>query len=106
MSNEYPEDNLVEQAARDVLEELGWQVAYAWTKETFGEDGLLGRDNKSKVILKRFLLQALEQLNPNLPNVAYQHAIDQISQFESSGYCIDSSTRCEKQCTKTASMFY
>ena len=80
MSYEYSEDNLVEQAAQDVLEELGWQVEYAWTKETFGENGLLGREDKSEVILKRYLLQALKRLNPNLPNVAYQHAIDQISE--------------------------
>jgi type I restriction enzyme R subunit len=80
MSYEYSEDNLVEAAAQDVLEELGWQVETAWTKETFGEDGLLGREDKSEVILKRYLLQALKKLNPNLPNVAYQHAIDQINQ--------------------------
>ncbi len=80
MSNEYSEDNLVEAAAQQALEDLGWQVEYAWTKETFGESGLLGRDNKSEVILKRYLLEALKQLNPNLPNVAYQNAIDQISQ--------------------------
>jgi type I restriction enzyme R subunit len=80
MSYEYSEDNLVEAAAQDVLEELGWQVKTAWTKETFGEDGLLGREDKSEVILKRYLLQALKELNPNLPNVAYQHAIDQINQ--------------------------
>ena len=80
MSYEYSEDNLVEQATQDVLEELGWQVEYAWTKETFGEDGLLGREDKSEVILKRYLLEALKLLNPNLPNVAYQHAIDQIIQ--------------------------
>ena len=80
MSYEYSEDNLVEAASQDVLEELGWQVETAWTKETFGEDGLLGREDKSEVILKRYLLQALKQLNPNLPNVAYWHAIDQISQ--------------------------
>jgi type I restriction enzyme R subunit len=43
MSYEYSEDGLVEQATQDVLEELGWQVTYAWTKETFGADGLLGR---------------------------------------------------------------
>ena len=70
MSYEYSEDNLVEQAAQDVLEELGWQVETSWTKETFGEEGLLGREDKSEVILKRYLLQALKQLNPNLPNVA------------------------------------
>lgn len=80
MSYEYSEDNLVEAAAQEALEDLGWQVEYAWTKETFGEEGLLGRDNKSEVVLKRYLLQALEQLNPNLPNIAYQHAIDQINQ--------------------------
>ena len=80
MSNEYSENNLVEQATHDVLEELGWQVNTAWTKESFGEGGLLGREDKSEVILKRYLLQALQQLNPDLPNVAYQHAIDQISQ--------------------------
>lgn len=80
MSYEYSEDNLVEAAAQDVLEELGWQVKTAWTKETFGEDGLLGREDKSEVILKRYLFEALKQLNPNLPNVAYQHAIDQINE--------------------------
>jgi len=80
MSYEYSEDNLVEAAAQQALEDLGWQVEYAWTKETFGENGLLGRENKSEVILKRYLLQALEKYNPGLPTVAYQHAIDQISQ--------------------------
>lgn len=80
MSNEYSEDNLVEAAAHDALEDLGWTVEYAWHKETFGEKGLLGREDKSEVILKRYLLKALEKFNPGLPNVAYQHAIDQISE--------------------------
>jgi type I restriction enzyme R subunit len=80
MSYEYSEDNLVEAAAKQVLEDLGWTVEYAWHKETFGKDGLLGREDKSEVILKRYLLKALKKLNPDLPNVAYQHAIDQISQ--------------------------
>ena len=80
MSKEYSEDNLVEVATQQVLKDLGWQVETAWTKETFGEDGLLGREDKSEVILKRYLLQALKQLNPNLPNVAYQNAIDQINE--------------------------
>lgn len=80
MSNEYSEDNLVEAAAQQALEDLGWSVKYAWQKETFGENGLLGRDDKSEVILKRYLLKALIKFNPDLPNVAYQHAIDQITQ--------------------------
>ena len=61
MSYEYSEDGLIEQATQDVLEELGWQVVTAWQNESFGEDGLLGRDNKSEVILSRYLLQALEK---------------------------------------------
>lgn len=80
MSYEYSEDGLVEAATQEVLETLGWKVAYAWKKETFGQDGLLGRENKSEVILKRALSAALIKLNPNLPENAYTHAIDQITQ--------------------------
>jgi len=80
MSYEYSEDGLIEQATQDVLEELGWQVVTAWQNESFGEDGLLGRDNKSEAILSRYLLQALEKLNPNLPKTAYEQAVEQISQ--------------------------
>ncbi len=80
MSYEYSEDALIEQATQDVLEELGWEVLTAWRKESFGENGLLGREQKSEVILKRYLLQALERLNPDLPMMAYEQAIDIISQ--------------------------
>jgi len=80
MSYEYSEDGLIEQATQDVLEELRWKVVTAWQNESFGEDGLLGRDNKSEVILSRYLLQALEKLNPNLPKTAYEQAIEHISQ--------------------------
>jgi type I restriction enzyme R subunit len=80
MSYEYSEDNLIENATQDVLEELGWHVKTAWTKETFGENGLLGRENKSEVILTRYLLAALQKLNPGLPVLAYQQAIEQIAQ--------------------------
>lgn len=80
MSYEYSEDALIEQATQDVLEELGWQVVTAWTKESFGPDGLLGRENKSEVILRRYLQQALKKLNPNFPASAYQQAIELIEQ--------------------------
>ena len=80
MSYEFSEDGLIEQATQDVLEELGWQVVTAWKNESFGEDGSLGRDNYSEVILSRYLLLALEKLNPGLPKTAYEQAIEQISQ--------------------------
>lgn len=80
MSYEYSEDALIEQATQDVLEELGWEVVTAWTRETFGADGLLGRENKSEVLLRRYLLRALESLNPGVPSSAYQQAIELLEQ--------------------------
>jgi len=62
-----------------VLEDLGWTVLTAWQKESLATqadrcDGLLGRLNKSEVILERYLLQALRALNQDLPETAYQQA--------------------------------
>lgn len=80
MSYEYSEDQLIEQATEDVLKELGWQVVTAWQNESFGEEGLLGRDNKTEVILERHLLAALKRYNPDLPDLAYKRAIEKIGQ--------------------------
>jgi len=82
--SQYSEDALIEQATEDVLKELGWTVVTAWNNETFGENGLLGRENKSEVILVRDLLRSLQKLNPNLPQEAYQDAVDQLVQKKSS----------------------
>ncbi|TWX71724.1 type I restriction endonuclease subunit R [Colwellia demingiae] len=85
MSYEYSEDGLVENAAQEVLEDLGWKVVTAWHKESFSvkgdrSDGLLGRANKSEVVLVRDLTLALKKLNPNLPELAYQSGITEIIQ--------------------------
>ena len=80
MSYEYSEDGLVEAATQEVLETLGWKVVSAWKKETFGESGLLGRENKGETILARHLRSALVKFNPNLPDVAYDHAVRQITE--------------------------
>lgn len=80
MSYEYSEDGLIEKATQDVLEELKWTVVTAWHNETFGENGLLGRENKSEVILTRYLLKALKKYNPNLPESVYNQAIETLDQ--------------------------
>ncbi|MDP3587647.1 MAG: type I restriction endonuclease subunit R [Sulfuricurvum sp.] len=80
MSFEYNEDNLVEQATIDVLESLGWAIKTAWKNESFGKDGLLGRENKSEVILQKYLLPKLKKFNPDLPESAYRDAYLQIAQ--------------------------
>jgi len=86
MSDEYSEDGLVEAASQEVLESLGWVVETAWHKEKFTDaadkqrtQGLLGRRNKSEVLLVRYLLIALQRLNPDLPETAYQQAVDLLS---------------------------
>jgi len=80
MSYEYSEDGLVEAATHEVLDTLGWTVVTAWQKESLAtqadrSDGLLGRLNKSEVLLERYLLQALRALNKDLPEIAYQQAV-------------------------------
>jgi len=82
MSYEYNEDNLVEQATVDVLDSLGWTIETAWKNESFGAEGLLGRENKSEVILQKYLLPKLKALNHGLPESAYRDAYLQIAQKE------------------------
>ena len=85
MSYEYSEDGLVEAATHEVLETLGWTLVTAWQKESLAtqadrSDGLLGRLNKSEVILERYVLPALRVLNPDLPDTAYQQAVLQLKE--------------------------
>ncbi|KYH05893.1 deoxyribonuclease HsdR [Chryseobacterium cucumeris] len=82
MSYEYSEDALIENATEEVLRELGWEVTTAWKNESFGTEGLLGRENKGEVILERYVLEALQQLNPDLPELAYTRALEKIVQKE------------------------
>ncbi|WP_295222894.1 type I restriction endonuclease subunit R [uncultured Chryseobacterium sp.] len=82
MSYEYSEDALIENATEEVLRELGWEVITAWKNESFGTEGLLGRADKGEVILERYVLEALQQLNPNLSELAYTRALEKIVQKE------------------------
>ena len=77
----YTEDNLVQQITAEYLERrLGWESVYTYNTETFGPDGTLGRANEEEVVLTRYLRQALEKLNPGLPDEAYENAIREIVQ--------------------------
>lgn len=62
--------------------ELGYETVDAF-HETFGVNGTLGRDNRAEVILTRYLQQALQRLNPNLPASVYTQAVDTIRQNRS-----------------------
>lgn len=59
----FTEDYLVQQTTANCLENtLGWQSIYAYDREDFGDNSLLGRHDKTQVILERYLRQALETI--------------------------------------------
>lgn len=80
MSYEYNEDNLVEQAASDILISIGWEVKKAFKEEKFGTNSTFGRDNRSEVILTKFLYPFLKKINKGLPELAYSSAINKIKE--------------------------
>jgi type I restriction enzyme R subunit len=76
--SQYSEDELVEQPAIALFEELGWQHINAY-HETLGPEGTLGRDNRSEVFLTGRLRQAVERFNPGMPSEAIENAVKEIS---------------------------
>jgi type I restriction enzyme R subunit len=76
----YTEDTLVQQTTAEYLEQqLGWESVYAYNNEDFGPDSLLGRASDREVVLKRILREKLVELNPDLPDEAYNDAVRQIT---------------------------
>jgi type I restriction enzyme R subunit len=57
----YTADALVEQTAINLFTELGWKTLDCFS-ETFWEDRLLGRDNRSEIVIVRELREALTQI--------------------------------------------
>ena len=55
MSWEYSENILVQESAGKVLENLGWEVVYAYNTEILGPDGTLGRTSYREILLTRYL---------------------------------------------------
>jgi type I restriction enzyme R subunit len=76
----YTEDTLVQQTTAEYLEQqLGWDSIYAYNNETFGSNSLLGRTSDREVVLTPTLRTKLTELNPGLPDAAYDEAIRQIT---------------------------
>ena len=76
----YTEDTLVQQTTAEYLEQqLGWESVYAYNNEDFGPNSLLGRSSDREVVLTRTLREKLVELNPDLPDEAYDDAVRQIT---------------------------
>lgn len=80
-SNQYTEDNGVEQPAIDLFnKELDYDYLNCYD-EKFNDNttqGTLGRNNKSEVVLTSKLKPSLISLNPNLPEEAINKAIEEL----------------------------
>ncbi len=74
----YTEDHLVEQPAIQLMrDELGWEVVNAYGEWSSGKSDL-GRDGKREVVLTSGLISALQRLNPELPQMAIEGAVEEI----------------------------
>lgn len=74
---EMTEDRLVQETtAKYFHDELGWDSVFAYNQE--GES--LGRSSQKDIYLVQYLRQALEKLNPDLPESAYESAVKQITE--------------------------
>lgn len=81
MTWEYSEDILIEQTAIDLFHnQLGWDTAIAYNKETFGEGSTLGRLNKKEVVLKKIFFENIKEFNPGLTQKAYVEAYEKLTE--------------------------
>jgi len=75
--HDYSEDRLVQEpAAAFFAERLGWRSVFAFDAEDYGPASLLGRKDRSEVVLTRELTAALQRLNPKLPEEALTAALE------------------------------
>jgi len=82
-SSNFSEDALVEQPAIALFEALGWEYANCFHEFEHLGVSPLGRENKSEVVLFRRLRLALQSLNPELPDQAFDQAIEELTRDRS-----------------------
>jgi type I restriction enzyme R subunit len=71
----YTEDLIVEQSAIEIFHQMEWPSINVF-KEEFGENGTLGRQNRSEVVLRPRLIRSLEKLNPSVSKISLSEAAD------------------------------
>lgn len=82
-STGFSENDLVEQPAIALFQELGWGFANGFHEKVGTSDSTLGRETTSEVILGTRLKSAIQKLNPGIAHDAVQLAIDQLAKDRS-----------------------
>ena len=80
MQNPYSEEQLIEQSAITLLENMGWHHQNCIDEFQYSDEKLTGRKTKSQVVLTDRLRAALERLNPDVPSDAIDTAIETLTQ--------------------------
>ena len=83
MPNPYSEDQLVEQPAIALLEDLGWETLDCYAEIDQGASPL-GREHRGEVVLTMRLRAALERLNPDASFAAVNAAIEELTKSRAS----------------------
>lgn len=79
------EETLVQEVTAEYfLNDLQWDESVMGMHERLGAEGDLGRLSEKEVVLTRYLGQKLIELNPGLPNIAYQEALRSVVALPSS----------------------
>ena len=80
---EYSEDELIEQSAVTLFQQLGWEMMDCYHELDLNGKSALGRENTGEVILTSRMLPVLKSLNPDLPPEAFAQAIEELSRDRS-----------------------
>jgi type I restriction enzyme R subunit len=78
----YSEQNLIEEPAKQLFAELGYEVMDC-LDEVVGENATLGRETYRDVVLVPRLREAIERLNPNLPIESIDTAVRELAKDRS-----------------------
>lgn len=73
----YTESQLIEQPTIKLFQDLDYKYVYAYN-EDYGENSLLGRQERDEVILLPRLKDALMRLNPDAPSEAISQAYEEL----------------------------
>ena len=81
--NLYSEDELIEQPAIALLEEMGWETRNCYSEFDQRDGNPLGRQTKSEVVLTARLQPALKRLNPTATAEAIAKAVEELTRSRS-----------------------
>ena len=78
--NLYSEDQLIEQPAIGLLQDIGWETLNCYSEFEQAEESPLGRKTKSEVVLTARLETALKRFNPTATDDTVAKAVEELTQ--------------------------